>query len=1204
MSNGNGITVNLQTGQAVVGIPQGLPGESAYELAVKAGFEGTEQEWLDSLNGVDGEDAQVQMQSVVDLTQFAGQTAGGQGIYMIVPVAMGDPGVTLTQQAEVVIPNGSKNAGIGLWARTTSSGLALVIGLTNVPLPQPENPGEDIDLSGSSTFYAPFNEITPLGINLNGSTSTFRLSRAFTDSNLKIRRKTDTNIIVPVSAQWTTGATGSPYPVSGDALPSTMTMEKRGDGTSAYSSGHLVLNKNCYLKSPALSLDFGSSSDPATTQTPPSVRLSFRGKVPSGTGVGVLIGALQNWGGGKASIQAHWNEKSIEFSYDRDGGGSGSIISDDVTTITGAMHLLEAEWVNDPTGPGGTVSFYLDGEQYGGVKTTEWKPRITPQADYQINATVENTANSVDNLEIEYAGFKVGKPAIETSYAAIADGPVSLDDLQNLVVDATGITAQQPVRILSYIADGTQQFDLSVIVGEMVLPAGRPYKAVLQDWSTGVGVAHPNELIMTKPAAQNCRFEDGTLYGAQGSWTEVVPQGAAPVLDGIRYGCEGIRQGTYTMFQFVYSLDVASSPFGDPTGLETYMRPHKWIIYDVNGTELQRIEKPNGEPLNSLSTKPVWEGNYDGRSIPQITSSNRWYPSGTVRSSVIYRNGHPPAYDQQFIYDNLPVYDQRIPFASHTGFSVNGFDLRIYAGSAGGDGQSNGFANWKIMPIGWGQYDYESIKTYAASTKDPYKNLYTDIAATPNAALWLSYTPFNTTGRCPVVGPGGTRDDRQIIPEPVAQYMRDVTKTRPHDDTPLKDIARDYLTGYASDPFNAVNGVTGKMTPLYRNNARRALSMRNHYYGPGEATTPADQAWYAQVGRLSEWTTNRNPLRCNIPTSGKTADRPYFGGFEVDGLHGHQFPHWGSLLFQTPEFAMIGVNFSDQIRLYSNSILASGWGPTNFSARESAWPFMHAALLWKTASANSTRLYSRAEVLDWVVFDFETFYDQWYASVPGFLNPPTKITNSDGSINDNYAVMAAAGHFGPCYMAGDGIELSEFQAGYWLSALHAAEKLGFLAALSAASTKAAAIVNWLKAMHRKRIVGRMTQGELLNMNGSDYQVLYWTKQQITAANGVVADLPQNLTQVIAARGAAPSWDTWTDGSNTYSRDGQANDQNLAGAALLADMGLSGADLDQAMAVAEQRFQEKLASETAKGFQTAGSEWFKYHQTTNNRPYRP
>jgi hypothetical protein len=32
----------------------GAPGQSAYELAVQAGFEGTEKDWLDSLKGENG----------------------------------------------------------------------------------------------------------------------------------------------------------------------------------------------------------------------------------------------------------------------------------------------------------------------------------------------------------------------------------------------------------------------------------------------------------------------------------------------------------------------------------------------------------------------------------------------------------------------------------------------------------------------------------------------------------------------------------------------------------------------------------------------------------------------------------------------------------------------------------------------------------------------------------------------------------------------------------------------------------------------------------------------------------------------------------------------------------------------------------------------------------------------------------------------
>lgn len=75
----------------------------------------------------------------------------------------------------------------------------------------------------------------------------------------------------------------------------------------------------------------------------------------------------------------------------------------------------------------------------------------------------------------------------------------------------------------------------------------------------------------------------------------------------------------------------------------------------------------------------------------------------------------------------------------------------------------------------------------------------------------------------------------------------------------------------------------------------------------------------------------------------------------------------------------------------------------------------------------------------------------------------------------------------------------------------------------------------------------------------------------------------------------PEWDR---------RDGQANDQMLAGPALLKDMGMTGSDLDACVDLAEQRFQQKLAEQTALGPDNAGSSWFLYHQATNNRPIKP
>ncbi|WP_334185077.1 hypothetical protein [Novosphingobium sp.] len=1191
----------LQNGGAQVG-------KSAYDLAVENGFTGTEDDWLDSLKGNDGRDGvdgmtgEIEMGALVDVQQLAGIPVGGASKFLVIPVAEGAPNVTLTQSSTVMIPKDTTSMGAALYLHATASNFVITLGLMNVPPPQPENPGGPIDLSGETTFYAPFNAITPLGIDVNGSPASFVLRRNFADSALRIRRKWDREIITSKNSTWTTGATGSPYPIVSEQFAGSMTISKAGEGTASYRNGHVVLNKNSYLKTPPLAMEFKSSSDAATTQTPPSIRLIFKGVPPTDVGNGVLMGALEAWGGGGLSHKIHWGKSAIEFYCYRDGGGSSLVYSDELFDLTASNRLIETEWVDDPNGVGGTVTFYVDGQQYGASKPTESKPRITAAADYQINASVDNTSNSVADLEVEYVGLRVGAHDVATEYTTIADGPISAEDLQNLVVDATGVTTQQPEHVLTYVANGTDEFDLKVIVGEMVLPAGRAYKAVLEDWSTGTGVV-AGELVMTKPSAQNCRFEDTTLFGAQGSWTEVVPTGPAPVLDGIRYGCEGIRQGNYVQFQFVYSSDTVASPFGDPSGLNTYMRPHKWMIYDNAGTLLGRVEKPNGEPLNATSTKPVWEGLYDGRSVPMISESNRWYPHGTVRSGIIWRSHEPSAYPQSFLYANVPTYDVRVPFASHTGYSFNGFDLRIAAGGAGGDGQMNGFANWKIMPHKPFEQTYASMKDYAASTRDPYKALYTEISATPNAGLHLQYTPFNIMGRSPIVGPGGTRGDRQIMPEVVALYARDVTSKRAHDDTSMHSIALDYLTGYVSDPFNAVTN--GKITPIFRNNARRNVTMRNHYYGYGETSVPDDSVWYAQVGRLSEWTTSRNPLRCNVPGSGATADKPYFGGFEIDALHAHQYPHWGSLMFQTPEFAMLGVNFSDQVRLYGNTILSSIWDPNAFAAREAAWPFMHAALLWKTASTNSSRLYSREEVFDWIVFDFETFYDQWYDNDGAcFLRPPTNILNGDGDVDNKLATLAGAAKFGPCSWTADGLVTSEFQVGYWLSALHAAHKVGFLDALSAASPKAAEIVNWLKAMHYKRIIGRVNDAFDSEMAGSDYNFRYWSEAQVKAVGGDVSKLPGTFTAVANANGRTPSWDTYTIDGKTYLRDGQAMDGTLAGAALLLDMGMTGSALEAAATKSEACFQEKLASETAKGYAEAGTTWFLYHQATNNRPYKP
>jgi hypothetical protein len=57
LGTGSTLTPNLTAGGELILIPgpKGDPGESAYATAIANGFEGTEQEWLASLQGPPGE---------------------------------------------------------------------------------------------------------------------------------------------------------------------------------------------------------------------------------------------------------------------------------------------------------------------------------------------------------------------------------------------------------------------------------------------------------------------------------------------------------------------------------------------------------------------------------------------------------------------------------------------------------------------------------------------------------------------------------------------------------------------------------------------------------------------------------------------------------------------------------------------------------------------------------------------------------------------------------------------------------------------------------------------------------------------------------------------------------------------------------------------------------------------------------------------
>lgn len=1075
------------------------------------------------------------------------------------------------------------NASLG---NTSNSALQKVkqiaVSVTETDTPVPPDPRD-------LTVYGDPNTRFPLSLDMEGASGTYNLT---VPSGLSLVKRVITPTPVTQGSTYTFNALAASYsPTQANGGVTTNALEVEGPGAT-YSSSRLNLPKDTYLSAGTIGIALPTTSDLATTRAPRSITVGFKGIVSQNT---VPLASLYHYNQGQFSLYGYWQPGQVAVHIERDGQSTV------LYSATGLSNTTEEDiavrYDDNPSGAGGTITFLRGGVAFGPPQTIAFKPKITPEAVFECNASLGNTSNSV-NLSVKDVYVKLEVLTDVESFTAVSSGTISVADMEQLYVDALSVSTPQPAKVVSYTpTGGGTASTVNVIIGPLDVLTGVAYRAILEDWSTGSAVDHANVLVMTRPVRQNCQFEDATLRADQPRWMECLPQGAVPVISNIAYYCEAIRIGSYVQFQFGYdwtSAAMPDNPFGDPSGKESYMVPHKWRIEDKDSNVLATVQRPDGGPLNGTDIPGIFTGSHDGNGVAITNSTDKWYPRGTVRAGVIWRSGTPAAYDQTFINANLPRYDVTIGYGSHTHYSNNGFDGRLWGGDS-----SNGFGNTRVMP--YEPTNYATLTPLVGVTSDPWKgSLYSFGSLAAVASTWLRYTPFNQSGRSPITGPGGVRDDRAAYPEPVGQYMYNIAANRPHDAKPWATIALDYVTAYASDPYHAFEG--GRCVPLFKGaNADRDIGLRNHYYGYGEGSRPANRSWYLQGGRPYDMADSYSPWTAKVPYGGSAIRKPYFGTNEIDLPHAHQFPHWGSLLWKTPEFAFLGHKLSDQGRLYENWILASGFGgASNFAERGSAWQFLHSALIWKTASRTSDRLYSRAEILAYVVKDFETFSDTHKTSNPGFDNPPSNVM-SGGNVDENLAVYAATHRFGVCGWFDGAVSQHDFYIGYWQTALGIAERIGFNAALRAASAKAGAVVDWMIAQHRKRIVGRINDAPLANPGGgSDYMFYLWQESTITGASGNVASLPQTYAAIATQNGNATSWDIFDYSGSTHSRDGQAMDQLIAGPSVLRiHLGQSGGDLTTAETTATSRRNQKKVEQEGLGANGAGTTWFKYLQAVHN-----
>lgn len=1058
--------------------------------------------------------------------------------------------------------------------------IAVSVTETDTPVPPPP---------GDLTVYGDPGTRFPLSLDMAGTSGTYNLT---VPSGLSLVKRVVTPTPVSKSSTYTMNALAASYsPAQSNGGVTTNALAVVGSGAT-YSSSRLNLPVGTYLSAGPIGISLPTSPDPSKTRTPRSMTLGFQGILPQSE---APLVSLYQYAQGEFSLYGYWQAGQVKVRLERD--GQTAVFYSATGLSNTVQEDIGVRYDDNPSGAGGTITFLRNGAAFGPPQNVGFKPKITPEAELECNASLGNTGNSA-NLKVKQVSVKLEEPGDVVSFTPVSSGTVSVADLEQLYVDALGVPTPQPARTVAYVpSGGGTASTVNVIIGPIDVPVGVAFRAILENWSTGSPVNHANVLVMTKPARQNCQFEDTTLRANQPRWMECLPQGALPVISNIAYCCEAIRIGNYVQFQFGYDWTAATmpdNPFGDPSGKESYMVPHKWRIEDKNGAVLATIQRPDGGPLNGTNIPGIFTGSYDGNGVAITNNTNKWYPRGTVRAGVIWRSSTPPGYDQAFLNANLPRYDVTIGYASHTHYSNNGFDGRLWGGDS-----SNGFGNTRVMP--YEPTNYATLTPLVGVTSDPWKgSLYSLSSLAAVASTWLRYTPFNQSGRSPITGPGGSRDDRAAFPEPVGQYMYSVTANRPHDGRPWATIALDYVTAYVSDPYHCFEG--GRCVPLFKGaNASRDIGLRNHYYGYGEASRPANRSWYIQGGRPYEMADSYSPWTAKVPYGGSAIRKPYFGTNEIDLPHAHQFPHWGSLLWKTPEFAFLGHKLSDQGRLYENWILASGFGGAGaFAERGAAWQFLHSVLIWKTASRTSDRLYSRDEILAFVVRDFETFSDTHKTSTPGFDNPPLNVLVG-GNVDTNLAIYAATNRFGVCGWESGAVAQHDFYIGYWQTALGIAERLGFNSALRAASTKAGAVLDWMIAQHRKRVVGRINNAPRANPGGSEaYLFNLWREGVITAAGGNAASLPQTYGAIATQNGNAATWDVFNYGGSTYDRDGQAMDQLIAGPSVLRiHLGQSGSDLTTAETTAASWRNQKKTEQVALGANGAGTTWFKYLQAVHN-----
>ena len=209
-----------------------------------------------------------------------------------------------------------------------------------------------------------------------------------------------------ITMRWEFNDAVGPFANVGAGQSTGMEIVADGDAPT-FEDGLLVLPKGTYLRTlDQMDWAFADTGDTNTNFTPKRLRFSFYGIVDPGSYDSVLI-EYYKWANGSINLRTFWEGDMLRMDAYREGVGESQCKSDsDPRRALGTLQLYEAEWVDDPTGPGGTVNFYVDGTPFGEARNATNKPRLPGGDRLYVSASLGNTSNG--------ANMKVGW--IEVTY--------------------------------------------------------------------------------------------------------------------------------------------------------------------------------------------------------------------------------------------------------------------------------------------------------------------------------------------------------------------------------------------------------------------------------------------------------------------------------------------------------------------------------------------------------------------------------------------------------------------------------------------------------------------------------------------------------------------------------------------------------------------------------------------------------------------